>query len=101
MAGAKDIRYAGIGGVSALLGWTEVQQQDKEEAGDRLGNIIKIVSAGNVGYGIAAGHIFAMVVACQVPNTKQPRWCLPQFSVTLIATALYCKDEGRGTRASI
>ncbi|CAD7695735.1 unnamed protein product [Ostreobium quekettii] len=44
LEGAKDIRYAGIGGVSALLGWTEVQQQDKEEAGDRLGNIIRIAA---------------------------------------------------------
>ncbi|CAD7704788.1 unnamed protein product [Ostreobium quekettii] len=45
MDGDKDIRYAGIGGVSALLGWTEVQQQDREEAGDRLGNIIKVAGA--------------------------------------------------------
>lgn len=29
--GGKDIRYAGIGGLSELLGWTEVQQQDAKK----------------------------------------------------------------------
>ena len=28
----KDIRYAGIGGVSELVGWTEVQQEERTAA---------------------------------------------------------------------
>ncbi|CAG9466051.1 unnamed protein product [Pedinophyceae sp. YPF-701] len=32
---SKDLRYAGIGGLSALLGWTEVQQADARAKGMR------------------------------------------------------------------
>lgn len=39
----KDLRLAGIGGVSALLGWTELQQEGKKGLGDRVQNIIKVV----------------------------------------------------------
>jgi hypothetical protein len=41
----KDIRYAGIGGLSELLGWTEVQQD--ENRGQFMGgveNIFKLVA---------------------------------------------------------
>ena len=31
--GGVDIRYAGIGGVSELVGWTDVQQAEKKESG--------------------------------------------------------------------
>jgi len=38
----KDLRYAGIGGVSALLGWTEVQQE--ENRGSSFQNVLKGVA---------------------------------------------------------
>eukprot|EP01023_Acetabularia_acetabulum_P029574 TRINITY_DN278_c0_g1_i1.p2 TRINITY_DN278_c0_g1~~TRINITY_DN278_c0_g1_i1.p2 ORF type:complete len:274 (-),score=65.00 TRINITY_DN278_c0_g1_i1:383-1204(-) len=37
-----DIRYAGIGGLSAVLGWTEVQQQENKSFGDIFENVIKL-----------------------------------------------------------
>lgn len=37
----KDIRYAGIGGLSELLGWTEVQQTDNAGFAGGFQNIIK------------------------------------------------------------
>lgn len=41
----KDLRLAGIGGVSAMLGWTELQQEGRKGLGDRVENILKVVSA--------------------------------------------------------
>ena len=41
--GAADIRLAGIGGLSALLGWTEVQQQTSKGFLGGGSNIIKAV----------------------------------------------------------
>ena len=40
----KDLRLAGIGGVSAMLGWTELQQEGKKGFGDNVENILKAVS---------------------------------------------------------
>ena len=42
--GAGDIRYAGIGGVSSLLGWTEVQQEEKKGLGGGVENVLKIIA---------------------------------------------------------
>ena len=39
--GDQDIRMAGIGGLSALLGWTEVQQQTSKGFLGGGSNIIK------------------------------------------------------------
>ena len=39
----KDLRLAGIGGVSAMLGWTELQQEGKKDVSDNLQNIFKAV----------------------------------------------------------
>jgi hypothetical protein len=39
--GGKDIRYGGIGGLSELLGWTEVQQE--EELGGFIGGYSTIL----------------------------------------------------------
>ena len=43
--GTNDIRMAGIGGLSALLGWTEVQQQTSKGFLGGGSNIIKGVCA--------------------------------------------------------
>jgi len=40
--GDKDLRLAGIGGVSAMLGWTELQQEGKKGVGERVENILKV-----------------------------------------------------------
>jgi hypothetical protein len=39
----KDVRYAGIGGLSAVLGWTPLQQQESPGAFGGLTNLLKIV----------------------------------------------------------
>lgn len=39
----KDLRYAGIGGVSELLGWTEVQQEERKGAMGGFENVLKLV----------------------------------------------------------
>lgn len=36
-------RYAGIGGMSEVLGWTEVQQQEKKGAMGGFENVLKLV----------------------------------------------------------
>jgi len=41
----KDLRLAGIGGLSAALGWTELQQEEQKGVGQNVGNILKAVSA--------------------------------------------------------
>ena len=41
MEGEQDIRMAGVGGLSALLGWTEVQQQTSKGFLGGGSNIIK------------------------------------------------------------
>lgn len=38
----KDLRLAGIGGVSEMLGWTQLQQEGKKGLGDRVENILKL-----------------------------------------------------------
>ena len=38
----KDIRYAGIGGVSSWLGWTDIQQKQGEGLGNIFETVIKI-----------------------------------------------------------
>ena len=43
--GGKDIRYAGIGGVSSLLGWTEVQQEENKGLGGGVQNVLKVIAA--------------------------------------------------------
>eukprot|EP00210_Caulerpa_lentillifera_P007229 g6916.t1 len=35
----RDLRLAGIGGVSEMLGWTKLQQEEKKGLGDRVENI--------------------------------------------------------------
>jgi hypothetical protein len=40
----KDIRFAGIGGVSALLGWTEVQQENSGPMGGFKGALVFVRS---------------------------------------------------------
>jgi len=40
----EDIRYAGIGGLSAVLGWTEVQQLENKSFGDIFENILKLAA---------------------------------------------------------
>eukprot|EP01026_Neomeris_dumetosa_P073398 TRINITY_DN7549_c0_g1_i1.p2 TRINITY_DN7549_c0_g1~~TRINITY_DN7549_c0_g1_i1.p2 ORF type:complete len:271 (-),score=45.39 TRINITY_DN7549_c0_g1_i1:112-924(-) len=40
----EDIRYAGIGGLSAILGWTEVQQQESKSMGDIFNNLLKLAA---------------------------------------------------------
>lgn len=37
----KDLRLAGIGGLSAALGWTELQQEEQKGVGQNVGNILK------------------------------------------------------------
>ena len=46
--GGKDIRYAGIGGLSEVLGWTEVQQQDAKAQGKEPGGITTVTKVGLV-----------------------------------------------------
>lgn len=42
--GDTDLRYAGVGGLSAFIGWTEVhQQEDKDRAGG-MSNILKLAA---------------------------------------------------------
>lgn len=41
--GDVDIRYSGIGGLSAVVGWTEVQQQDNAGLGGGVENVLKLV----------------------------------------------------------
>ncbi len=36
-------RYAGIGGVSEMLGWTEVQQEEKKSFAGGYENVLKVV----------------------------------------------------------
>ena len=42
MKSGKDIRYAGIGGVSSWLGWTAIQQKQGEGLGNIFETVIKI-----------------------------------------------------------
>lgn len=42
--GDVDIRYAGIGGVSSLLGWTEVQQEENKGLGGGVSNVLKVIA---------------------------------------------------------
>lgn len=43
VVGAEDIRMAGIGGLSAVLGWTEVQQQNGKGFLGGSNNLIRLV----------------------------------------------------------
>lgn len=43
VTGADDVRLAGIGGLSKLLGWTEVQQETSKGFFGGSNNLIKLV----------------------------------------------------------
>lgn len=39
----KDLRYAGIGGLSQVVGWTEVQQEESKDKDGSFGFVLKVV----------------------------------------------------------
>lgn len=41
----EDVRYAGIGGMSEVLGWTEVQQEESKEKLGGLNGVLKVFVA--------------------------------------------------------
>lgn len=41
--GNIDIRYSGIGGLSEVLGWTEVQQDENKNMGSAM-SVLKVVA---------------------------------------------------------
>ena len=40
----KDLRYSAIGGLSAVVGWTEVQQEENKDKDGSFGLVLKVVS---------------------------------------------------------
>ena len=43
----KDLRYSAIGGLSAIVGWTEVQQEESKDEDGSFGLVLKVVSISN------------------------------------------------------
>jgi len=41
----KDLRYSGIGGLSSVVGWTEVQQEENKDKDGSFGFVLKIAGA--------------------------------------------------------